>query len=324
MTGRSAPSNAPTGMPTLPSSASTAAARRSWSRTAPTRRSTKTTGAAVAKTYCLSTNLLYYQAEIAAARMAKLLGEDPQPFTAKAAALKTAINARFWMPDKGYYGYFVDADGKLEERMEGTGEAFAILDGVADPARAKLILHNTPTTPLGYPCLWPQYAKWTTYNTGDAYYYHNGMIWPFVQGYWAWAAARSGDAATFGSELDKLTALSQKNDTFQEFYRPEDGHPDGSARQLWSAAGYLSMIYHGLFGMAFEPDGIHFAPVVPALFHHLALSDVHYRNSLLSVTVIGQGTRVKRFLLDGKPQKNAFFDASQTGSHAIEIQMAAS
>ena len=57
--------------------------------------------------------------------------------------------------------------------------------------------------------------------------------------------------------------------------------------------------------------------------HHLSLSDVRYRNSLLTITVTGQGTRVKRFLLDGKPQKQAFFDGSLTGSHTIAIQLAA-
>ena len=226
------------------------------------------------------------------------------------------------MPDKGYYGYFVHADGTLEDRMEGTGEAFAILYGVADPAPARRILHDTPTTPLGFPCLWPQYPKWKDYNTGDAFYYHNGMIWPFVEGYWAWAAARTGDAATFGGELDKLTALSEKSDTFQEFYRPEDGRPDGSPRQLWSAAGYWSMVYHGLFGMEFAPNGISFAPVVPAEFHQLSLTDVRYRNSLLTITVTGQGTHVKRFLLDGKPQTNAFISGSLTGSHRVAIEMA--
>ncbi len=278
-------------------------------------------GAAIAKTYALSTNLLYYHAFVVTARMAALLGERPQPFQAKADALKAAINARFWMPAKGYYGYFLNASGKIEDRMEGTGEAFAILYGVADPARAKRLLHDTPTTPRGYPCLWPQYPKWTAYNTGDALYYHNGMIWPFVEGYWAWAAAREGDVATFGRELDALTVLSQQNDTFMEFYHPEDGKPDGSSRQLWSAAGYLSMIYHGLFGMEFDPQGIRFAPVVPAPFHRLSLTDVRYRHCLLNITVTGQGNQVRRFLLDGKPQKKAFFDAARTGSHAIEIQL---
>ena len=279
-------------------------------------------GAAIAKTYALSTNLLYYHAYVVASQMAKRLGAGRQPFQAKADALKRAINARFWMPGKGYYGYFLNTDGKIEDRMEGTGEAFAILYGVADPARATLVLRNTPTTPLGLPCLWPQYGKWTAYDTGDAYYYHNGMIWPFVEGYWAWAAVRAGDVTAFGRELDALTALSQKNDTFMEFYHPEDGKPDGSPRQLWSAAGYLSMIYHGLFGMTFDPKGIRFTPVVPARFHHLSLSDVRYRHSLLNITVTGQGTRIKRFFLDGKLQKNAFFDASQAGSHGIEIQLA--
>lgn len=84
------------------------------------------------------------------------------------------------------------------------------------------------------------------------------------------------------------------------------------------------MIYHGLFGMEFNPKGIRFAPVVPAQFHRLSLSNIHYRDSLLTLTVIGQGTRVKRFLLDGKPRKEAYFDASLTGSHSLEIELAPS
>jgi hypothetical protein len=145
------------------------------------------------------------------------------------------------------------------------------------------------------------------------------MIWPFVEGYWAWAAAEAKDVQTFGRELDALVALSRKNQTFMELYRPEEGAPDGSPRQLWSASGFLSMIYHGLFGMEFQPNGVRFAPVVPERFHELTLDGVQYRGARLRVVVKGSGTRISAFKLDGHKRAKPFIEASAMGAHEIEI-----
>ncbi len=277
-------------------------------------------GEMLAKTYALSTCLLYYRGYTVAAEAGKALGEDVRPWREKASKLKAAINARFWLPDKGYYAYFLDEAGALNPRMEGLGEAFAILTGVADAGRARQILLSTPTTPWGFPCLWPQFEEWRDYKRDFAHYYHNGMIWPFVEGYWAWAASQSRDLPVFTRELDALVKLSEKNDTFMELYRPEDGAPDGSPRQLWSASGFLSMIYHGLFGMDFQENGVRFAPVVPERFEQLTLSNLKYRDSELRVVVKGHGTRVRGFKVDGKAQRPVF-DAAKTGPHEIEILM---
>jgi hypothetical protein len=278
-------------------------------------------GELIAKTYALSTNLLYYRGYLVAARTGEILGEENKPFREKAAKLKDAINRKLWLPEKGYYAYFMDASGTLDQRMEGTGESFAILYQAADAEKAKKILKETPVTPWGLPCLWPQYPEWKDYKKHFALYYHNGMIWPFVQGYWAWAATRMKDEAVFGRELDALVKLSKKSDTFMELYRPEGGEPDGSPRQLWSAAGFLSMIYHGLCGMEFEENGIRFSPVVPKSFQGLTLSGVKYRNATLKIVVQGHGTQVSLFKLDGKEQKDHFFDASLKGDHEIDIRM---
>ena len=279
-------------------------------------------GPMIARTKALSTNLLYYRGYLVAARLAQLLGEDAAPWQTKAAALKEAVNRKLWLPKKGYYAYFLDADGRLEERMEGCGEAFAILYRVADAGKTRSILQNAPTSPSGFPCLWPQFPEWTHIkekkDTAD--YYHNGMIWPFVEGYWAWAASQSKDVAVFGRELDALVRLSQKASTYQEFYFPENGEPGGSPRQLWSASGFLSMIYHGLFGMDFLENGIAFAPVVPARFHKLTLTNVKYRGAVLDIELDGHGTKLATFELDGKAAA-PFFDGILTGAHRIKIQM---
>jgi hypothetical protein len=276
-------------------------------------------GDLIAKTYALSTCLLYYRGYLIAADAGQALGENVRPLRAQAAKLKDSINAYFWLPEKGYYAYFIDENGTPNPRMEGLGEAFAILTGVADGKRAQQILSSTPTTPWGFPCLWPQFEEWRSYKTDFAHYYHNGMIWPFVEGYWAWAASKMKDVPVFERELNALVKLSEKNETFMELYRPEDGAPDGSPRQLWSASGFLSMIYHGLFGMDFQQTGITFAPVVPAQFHQLTLENVNYREAQLTIVVTGNGTKVEQFKVDGKTRRKPFLEASAGGAHRIEI-----
>lgn len=277
-------------------------------------------GPMIAQTYALSTNLLYYRAYVIQARLAAILGHDGQAFQTQADSLARSINQRLWQADKGYYAYYLDAQGTPDPRMEGAGEAFAILFGVADAQKTQQILKNTPTTAWGFPCLWPQYPEWLDYKRDFAHYYHNGMIWPFVEGYWAWAASQAKDVAVFDRELQALVRLSEMNDTFMEFYFPEDGKPGGSPRQLWSASGFLSMIYHGLFGMDFQEAGIRFAPVVPGNLKRLTLGNVKYRQSVLSITIDGPGTEIAQFTLDGRPQKPQI-DGTLSGPQRIEIRM---
>ncbi len=278
-------------------------------------------GALLAKTKALSTNLLYFNGYQIAAKMAKLLNKDFSEFEEKSLLLKIAINKYFWMPEHGYYGYFQDENGKLYENMEATGEAFAILFGVADAAQSQSILQLTPMTAAGIPSLWPQFPEHKDYSKGFSEYYHNGMIWPFVQGYWALAASQSGDTAVFGRELEKLTRLSQKNDSFMEFYRPENSQPDGSRGQLWSASGYVSMIFHGLFGMNFQDDGIHFAPQVPKAFTTITLQDLTYRNLILDLTVKGSGNTLNSFSLDGVKMEEPRLGVDLSGKHSLVIEM---
>lgn len=60
--------------------------------------------------------------------------------------------------------------------MEGSGEAFAVLWGVADRAAGARMLTNVPVTDWGIPCQWTQYAEWMDYRRSDPDYYHNGMV----------------------------------------------------------------------------------------------------------------------------------------------------
>lgn len=277
-------------------------------------------GRAVGKTKALSTNVLYHRAYTLAARMAGLLGHDPRPFAARAETLKTAVNERFWLPEKGFYAYYEDAYGNPSARMEGLGEAFAVLWGVADPQQARSVLRHTPASRQGLPCLWPRHNAWRLHLL-RADYYHNGMVWPFVQGYWAWAAAASGDVSCVDTELARMTDLAGRAETFHEFYRPDSGRPSGSRRQLWSAAGYVAAVERALFGIHPEVDEIAFRPVVPVRFTQPTLHGYVHRGMTLDIQINSPGTRISSFALDDVPQDTPSIPASLTGRHRIDITL---
>ncbi|WP_203909621.1 MGH1-like glycoside hydrolase domain-containing protein [Rhizocola hellebori] len=276
-------------------------------------------GARVRRTKALSTNLLYHRGYTLAARMAEIFGEDPQPFADKARRLQESINLRLWVPAKGLYAYYENEHGRPSSRAEGLGAALAVLWGVADDERATQIFKNTHITGHGLPCLWPRYLAWL-WHFNDANYYHNGMVWPFVQAYWARAAAARGQTAIFGNELAHLANLAGRATTFHEFYRPFTGKPDGSARQLWSAAGYLSMIHQGLFGMSFDTTGITFRPVRPAIFQRVVLRGFRYREMELNLEIDGVGDQMVSFAFDGHLHEPVI-PLNLTGIHKVSILM---
>ncbi len=304
---------------------------------------TDMTKPAVGNTKCGSTNMLYYHAWIVADSMAKLLGKSQatlDTLNARAMTIKNAINKQLWNASKGYYYYIKYQDGTtLLDRNEGLADAFAILYDIADSAKKASILNNTIPCAWGVMCQYPQDPDWECYKTGcpsaqDADYYHTGMVWPFVMGYYAWAASKEKNVNVFMYQIDKLAQLWAKPDTrntssdkptngqeFLEFYHPEDGVPDGGHRQLWSAAGYFSMVIHGLFGMKFDVDGVRFDPIVPDTFKNaMTLNNFIYRKDTLNMTVTGPGKYLQSFTLDGASTA-PFFPATLTGKHTIVMTM---
>src|SRR6185437_14058613 len=66
----------------------------------------------IGQSFALSTNVLHYEALQLAARMAAQRGDDrAKRYRAEADALKRAINAHFWRPDRGMYMSYIGGDG---------------------------------------------------------------------------------------------------------------------------------------------------------------------------------------------------------------------
>jgi hypothetical protein len=269
---------------------------------------------------CLGTNAVHYQSYKIASLMAQELNLDGSAFESIAKETSKAINENLWQEDKGYYGQFIYGQYYpiLSDRSETLGEALCILFDIAGQERQNRIVNNTPVTPYGAPCIYPQIP--------DIPPYHNNGIWPFVEAYWAWAAAKVGNEKVLLHSLGAIYRQAALFLTNKENMVAESGDYAGTAinsdRQLWSVAGNIAMVYRVFYGMNFTPKGIEFDPFIPQSFAgEKTLSNFTYRNSILNIVINGYGSSVKTFKLDGVEQEHHVFPSDLTGKHTIEITL---
>lgn len=276
----------------------------------------------------LSTNSLYVGAYRAMAGMAKALGQPTSEWTKDADELARTIDRRFWMAERGTYGYLVLPDGRLDSSQEGCGLAFALLFDVAPPKRARLVLRNVHREPFGLTDVWPPFPRFSAERPGR----HNDVVWPLVEGLFGRAATKARDADALARTIASVARLTLSTDgRFFEIYNAQTGKPDGGWQnghewpsqpdQTWSATAYLSLIDDGLAGLRFEPAGLRFQPLVPKGWGGFSLSGLPYRRAVLNLTVRGEGSRVRRVTMDGKPLPGGLLPGDTAGTHSVRIEM---
>jgi beta-glucosidase len=284
----------------------------------------------------LSTNSVYYGAYRSAATMGRILvapEQETAALDAQAASLRGAIQRTLWLPAENRFAYFRDRTGAVDKTQEALGEALAVLLGVADDPQAHEIFRHATVTPWGVACTWQPYNRYLD-PTDKVFGRHNGTIWPFINAFWATAAASVGESSAFAKEFVSATNLSLRSEDFREIYHPYTGAPYGGVQadktwdsvrhQTWSATGYLRMVYQGLFGMRFEDAGLRLQPLVPASLgiRSMTLRGLKYRHAELNITVTGVGGRILRCSLDGVLQKSALVSSTLIGKHEVEITLA--
>lgn len=267
----------------------------------------------------LGTNAIHYNANIVLAKMANLLhdSETEKKHNEIANKIKDGINKYLWMQEKGYYGQYIYGRNNmiLSERSEALGEALCVLFGIADADRSKLIIANTPILNWGIPCLYPQIP--------GIYPYHNNAIWPFVQSYWALAAAKTGNQT---AALQQIAAIYRTTSMFltnKENMVAERGDFAGTAinssRMLWSLSGNIALVHKLLFGIGFQADRMTFNPCVPKeLAGNRTLKNFKYRNALLDIELNGYGSKIKSFQLDNSATEPEIL-CTLIGKHIIKI-----
>lgn len=254
----------------------------------------------IAMSCSLSTNVLHYIALDAVSNLARDGGDmsSAQRYRQWADALRTAIRERFWLADAQQFSAFTTTglDPSPVHRYDLLGSALAVLSGVADDAQARTVVSRYPHAGKGLAVLWPQ-QQFTAI-------YHNRASWPFVTAYWLRAARRARNDASVNWNVDAMIRAAAVNLSNMENFeflsgrsRVDDGMYSGpvvnSQRQLWSVAGYLSMVHDTLFGIEVTDAGVRVRPYVTrqmrnTLFANadtLVLNDWRYRGHRLNVVV---------------------------------------
>ncbi len=269
----------------------------------------------------LGTIAVHYQTLKILTWMGEILSKDIQKYQELAENMKIAINEYLWQEDKGFYGQFLYGKNylSLSPKAEALGEAHSILFGIADENQARKITENTPLTAYGIPCFYPQIPEIQPY--------HNNGIWPFVQAFWNWAVAKTGNEKALEHGLASMYRAGGLFLTNKENMVAQNGDYQGTAinsdRQLWSVAGNLAMTYRIFFGMEFTANRLKFNPVIPKVYAGTKrLENFKYRNGILDIEITGYGNQIKSFKLDGKElQKFEIADIIE-GKHALKIEMA--
>ncbi len=269
---------------------------------------------------CLGTNAVHFEANTVLAEMASVLGfqEDAKKYNEVAAQIKNGVNKYLWQDDKGYFGqYLYGRNFKiLSRKSEALGEALSIFFDVADKEKQEKIILNTPVTPFGITCIYPQIPGIPPY--------HNNAVWPFVESYWALASAKAGNEESVVRAISSVYRPAALFLTNKENFVAENGDYAGtqinSSNMLWSLSGSISLVYKVLFGIQFNADNLSFAPFVPKVFNgNRTLDNFKYRNAVLNIEMDGYGNTIKSFSIDGKESSQHQVSSALQGNHSIKI-----
>ncbi|MGN6247401.1 MAG: alpha-L-rhamnosidase-related protein [Ginsengibacter sp.] len=270
---------------------------------------------------CLGTNAVHYEANTVLSEMAAELGnkEDEKKYRDVAAGIKKGVNQYLWQQDKGYFGQYLYGRNfkSLSPKSEALGEALSIYFGVADnEEKEKSIVENTPVTPFGISCIYPQIPGIPPY--------HNDAVWPFVESYWALASAKAGNDRSVVRAMCSVYRPAALFLTNKENFVASDGDYAGtqinSSNMLWSLSGNLSLVYRLLFGMQFNTHDLSFSPFVPRAFgDHRTLTNFKYRNAILNIELKGYGNVITAFYLDEKETTAHSVPDTLKGNHDLRI-----
>ena len=257
----------------------------------------------------LGNNILTSNAYSILSNMCDELGIENE-YDKDAQRIKDAINQHLWNEDKGFYCSFLYgmAYPKQSPLTDNTSQAMCVLWGIADDNRAENLIAHTPVSDLGVNVSYP------AANPIEPYFAN--ASWATTQALWNLAAAwvNNENALRRGlGALYRAQALYQSHDI-----RIQNVGIDN----LGTSASNAAMILRVFMGMNFTPEGIEFAPLVPACMPgNKSFKGLNYRRAVLDITIEGTGNDVASITDNGKVLESAFLPNNVEGKHHIVISL---
>ncbi|WP_225729537.1 MULTISPECIES: glycogen debranching N-terminal domain-containing protein [unclassified Nocardia] len=243
-----------------------------------------------------------YAAYMARATLASGVGDHTlaERWRAKAAALKTAFNETFWLPEKGWYAIGLDRDKRPIDALT-SNIGHCLWTGIVDGDKAGQVADRllSPEMFSG----WGIRTLATSMGAYNPVSYHNGSVWPHDNAICAAGLMRYGytehatrvvdavlDASTrFGYRLPELFCGFDR----AEFDVPVP-YPTSCSPQAWAAAAPLLFLRTLLRLEPSVPEGVlSVAPVVPERYLPLSVSGLRVGSNALTVYVDAEGWHVR-------------------------------
>ncbi len=293
----------------------------------------------------LSTNVAHHALLEATAALADEKGLSPErdKYQSWADGLAAALNSDLWLADVKQFATYLptELDPAPVHRFDLLGSALIATSSITSDARAKEVVANYPLLPKGPSVMWPQQK--------DVPIYHNRGIWPFVTALWVRAGKRAQNAAAVSHGVRSLIRGAALNLSNMENFEAatgaawlDDGNFSGpvvnSQRQLWSVAGFVSLVHDIVFGLEATQTGVRFAPFIPADLREtifagsdrIALSGFAYKGKSLNVVLVLDDTgpttalTAQSVTVDGDDVGLGFIDsAALSDGSVIQITLGA-
>ncbi|WP_142058672.1 glycogen debranching N-terminal domain-containing protein [Pseudarthrobacter sp. B4EP4b] len=230
-------------------------------------------------------------------------GDLEQHWADKAAALKTAFNEKFWLPDKGYFAVALDKDKRPVDACT-SNMGHCLWTGIVDEDKAPSVVEN-----LMSPQMFTGWGIRTLGSDMGAYNpvsYHNGSVWPHDSALVATGLMRYGfveearrvasgliDAAEhFDGRLPELFCGFDRG----EFAGPVP-YPTACSPQAWAAAAPVQLMRVLLrFDPVYTHGVVHLAPILPDDMGDFQAANVLIDTSRITIRAHGTGGSI-----DGLP-----------------------
>lgn len=278
---------------------------------------------------CLSTNVAYYMAYRTLAEMARELNVhvmEQNRWLEQADLLKVNIRKYFMADNQGRLYYLIDHRGVAHDYQEGMGLGLLLQTDILSEAEAAKVVAHAYTSANGIPAVYPCFPRYSEEKPGR----HNMMIWPHVNACYAAGCAHQHQLTPFRQELENMArlAMQEPGGNFYEIYtlagEPSGGWQCGSLwdkkpHQTWCATGYLNLVLRYVFGLTPSKAGLEINPLGLNQRKRCQLTGLRYRNAVLNITLKGEGSKIKKFKINGKDSK-VLIPADAEGEVSVVVE----
>ncbi len=255
----------------------------------------------------LSTNAIYARCLYVLSLIDEELFLDSEQHYLAYKRVKDSINQTMWNESLGRYSSFLidEVFARQSNVSCNLAQAACVLFDIADDDRATTLVARTPFYLTGIPTIYPSRHSAPMGNQAA-----------FVQGLWNIAAAQADNQMALRYGLAALYRWA----AFNGF----GGAAASPQHNLLAACAVAAMSLKITAGITLSPEGIEFNPCVPDCFAgSKTISGIRYRGATFNLTIVGTGSAIKSFVVDGKPQNTNFLHSDVTGEHNITITLEA-